>query len=72
MCIPFDTTGVFSKVKKQKQHPNAIRISLPRLGEKKNMNRTNNMTENPRTAFIFNMLQLYELIRAYFPQEEKS
>lgn len=39
---------------------------------KKNMNRTNNMTENPRTAFIFNMLQLYELIRAYFPQEEKS
>ncbi len=30
------------------------------------------MTKNPHTAFIFNSLQLYELIWAYFPGEAKT
>lgn len=38
----------------------------------KKKSQTNDMTENPHIAFIFNMLQLYKLIWVYFPREEKS
>lgn len=44
--------------------------SLLHLEKKKSQ--TNDMTENPHIAFIFNMLQLYKLIWVYFPREEKS
>lgn len=39
--------------------------------EEKNKKQTQ-MTKNPHTAFIFNRLQLCELIWAYFPREAKT
>lgn len=71
MCaFLFDATGVFSKIKNKNKNK-CNKLFTP-SSKKIKTNKTNNMTENPHTALVFIMLQLYKLIRAYFPQEEKS
>ena len=45
-----------------------ITILLPLAAKKKKTQ----MTKNPSSAFIFNRLQLYELIWAYFPGEART
>lgn len=54
------------KNRKKKEKQNSI-SKLPRYRKK---NKQNDL--NSHTAVIFNRLQLYELIWAYFPREEKS